>query len=258
MNKTNFTVLIAILLIIAFIAGTQIQKNQFESKPAYFYSTPTPTPTPQENFVGEGETKLIIMDLPAVDKNDQGVLAQLNVEARSGNGRIYIDYSQGAPLLGSETQTSILTAVDAAKKITGKTLQSTNVYYSFSTDAQEVGGSSAGAAATVATAALLSGRSLKKGFIITGSVDEKGSIGPVGRIIEKAMAAKKGGYTTFLVPPGEAQGQVTNENCNQTTVGNAQVTDCNSQTQTKSVQDLVGISVIEVSDVRQAFYLMTQ
>lgn len=256
MNKTNFIVLIAVIVLIAFIAGTQVQKSQFQSKPAYFYSTPSPTP--QENFLSEGETKLVIMDLPAVDKNDQGVLTQLNVEARSGSGRIYIDYSQGAPLLGSETQTSILTAVEVAKKITGKTLTNMNLYYSFSTDAQEVGGSSAGAASAVATAALLTGRSLKKGFIITGSIDDNGKIGTVGRIIEKAMAAKKAGYTTFLVPPGEAQGQVTSQDCNKTTIGNAEVTGCTGQTQTKSVQDLVGISVIEVSDARQAFYLMTQ
>lgn len=260
MNKTNSNaiIFIAALLILAFLAGTQT--NYLQNKPTptpIQQATPTPTPSEQQ-FVGEGITRMLTIDLPAVNKRNEGVLAKLNIEARSGTGRIYIDYSQGAPLLGSETQNSILTAVSVAKDISGKSLKNTNLYYSLSTDAQEVGGGSAGAATAIATSALLSGKEIRQGFIITGTISEDGIIGKVGRILEKAQAAKKAGYTTFLVPDGEAYTTLTKEECNNTNVGSVEITSCNDNSQAKSVQELVGIDVIEVSNVRQAFGIMAQ
>src|SRR3989344_4740161 len=137
-------------------------------------------------------------------------------------------------------------------------LLNANLYFSLSTDAQEVGGSSAGASAAVATAALLSGRKIKSGFIMTGSVDEQGKIGQVGRILEKARAAKKAGYTTFLVPPGESTVQIATEKCTERSVGNALVKNCDTQFEEKSVEDEAGIRVIEVGSASQAFALATE
>src|SRR3989338_4332136 len=256
--KVEAAVAIVAILGLAFFAGFQANALAKPAAPAplaFIEASPTPEPSVQ---LLEGETKIVSMHIPAVDKNDRGVLATLNVEARRGSGKVYIDYSQKAPLLGSETQNSILTAVDVAKEITGMGLQNTNLYFSLSTDAQEVGGSSAGASAAVATASLLSGRKIKKGVIMTGSVDENGKIGRVGRILEKARAAKKAGYTTFLVPPGESTVQIATEKCTERSVGNALVKNCDTQFEEKSVEDEAGIRVIEVGEAKQAFALATE
>ncbi len=256
--KVEAAIAIVAILGLAFFAG--FQANALAKQPAptpFAFTEASPTPEPSVQL-REGETKIVSMHVPAVDKNNQGVLATLNVEARRGSGKVYIDYSQKAPLLGSETQNSILTAVDVAKEITGMGLQNTNLYFSLSTAAQEVGGSSAGASAAIATAALLSGRKIKSGFIMTGSVDEQGKIGQVGRILEKARAAKKAGYTTFLVPPGESKTTVAIEECTQRTVGNALVKNCNTNFEEKSVEDEADIRVIEVGSASQAFTLATE
>ena len=254
--KVEAAIAIVAILGLAFFAGFQANALAKPAAPTPFaFIEASPEPSVQ---LRDGETKIVSMHVPAVGKNNQGVLATLSVEARRGSGRVYIDYSRKAPLLGSETQNSILTAVDVAKEITGMGLQNTNLYFSLSTDAQEVGGSSAGASAAIATAALLSGRKIKSGFIMTGSVDEQGKIGQVGRILEKARAAKKAGYTTFLVPPGESTVQIATEKCTERSVGNALVKNCDTQFEEKSVEDEAGIRVIEVGSASQAFALATE
>ncbi len=255
--KTEVAIAIVAVMALAFFAGYQAnaQPQPTPFPTVFLQTTPTQEPLSTQE---EGQTRIISIHVPAVDKFDNGVLATLNVEARKGTGRVYIDYSQGAPLLGSETQNSILVAVEVAKKTTGKQLKSANLYFSISTAAQEVGGSSAGASAAVASAALLSERKLKKGFIMTGTVDENGKIGKVGRILEKAQAAKKGGYTTFLVPPGESKILVPIEKCTERRVGNALIKNCSTEFEEKSVEDEVGITIIEIGEVKQAFALMTE
>ena len=265
MQKTELMLVAAILIALAFAIGYQMNSNSSRPSPTAIDTLaptenpslgPTPSPVVETNVFGPGETKMFTIPLPAVDRDNKGVLTSLNVEAREGNGKIYIDYSGGAPLLGSETQNSILNAVEVAKKITGRTLSRTNLYYSFATDAQEVGGASAGAATAIATAALLEGKKIRKGFLITGSIDGEGNIGEVGRIFEKAQAAKKGGYTTFLVPSGEAETQVAVEKCTEKQTQTSVIKSCTTEYELKSVEDLAGINVVEVDDVRQAYNLM--
>ncbi|MEM4255238.1 MAG: S16 family serine protease [Candidatus Norongarragalinales archaeon] len=246
------------IIAVAFFAGFQANSLSQPAGRTVFLEASAVPQASETVEITEGETRVMSIDVPAVDRNDNGVLARLNVEARRGAGRVYIDYSQKAPLLGSETQNSILTAVEVAKKTTGKQLKATNLYFSLSTDAQEVGGSSAGGSVAVATAALLSGRKIKKGFIMTGTVDENGRIGKVGRILEKAQAAKKAGYTTFLVPPGESKIDVAVEKCIEKRVGNALIKNCSTEFYEKNVEDEAGIRIIEVGEFKQAFALMTE
>jgi len=262
-NANNIIFIILLLAAGAFIAGYYASPKA-ESKPPVFITVqpssiamPSLIPTVLSS-AQPGETKLLAVPLVAVDKENQGVITSINIEERAGDGRIYIDYSTGAPLLGSETQTSILNAVAVAKDITGKTLSGINLYYSFSTDAQVVGGGSAGAATAIATAALVSGKQLKKGFLITGSVDDQGNIGLVGRVLEKAEAAKAGGFTTFLVPRGEGTTQVPVEKCTERQAETALIKSCNTTYENKEISDLVGIRIIEVDDVGQAYDLMVQ
>ena len=262
-SNLNAIAVVLVVAIAAFLIGYYATPKTGAKQPVYITVQPTafasatllPISTP---LVQEGETKLMIVHLPAVDKQNQGVLTDLNIEMRSGDGKVYIDFSGGAPLLGSETQNSILNAVEVAKAVSGQSLEKVNLYYSFATDAQVVGGGSAGAATAVATAALISGKHIRKGFIMTGSVDPEGNIGVVGRVLEKAEAAKAGGFTTFLVPRSEATTQVPIEKCTSKQTENALIESCNTVYEDRKVQDLAGIKIIEVDTVDQAYALMAQ
>ena len=144
-----------------------------------------------------------------------GVICTLAVKVAPGNGYIYI--SIDPMLVGFDFQDADRKAVMVACKETGYSLDGDGVgirgYDVFfmvlaptgeEVDVQAIDGPSAGAATTLATIAALKNRQIKEGYIITGTVEEDGSIGPVGGIFYKAEAAKNAGATHFLVPPGQS------------------------------------------------------
>lgn len=67
----------------------------------------------------------------------------------------------------------------------------------------EIGGGSGGAAMTIATIAAIEGRNISKGVLITGTIGEYHTIGKVGSVEEKAIAAKEWGAKMFIVPIGQ-------------------------------------------------------
>ncbi len=68
-----------------------------------------------------------------------------------------------------------------------------------------VDGPSAGAAITVLLISLLGNITIRKDVAITGTILSDGSIGPVGGVYEKALAAAKRNITLFLVPKGQSK-----------------------------------------------------
>lgn len=67
-----------------------------------------------------------------------------------------------------------------------------------------IDGPSAGAILTVGALAALRGDALNPKVTMTGTISPVGTIGPVGGVSEKAAAASKAGFTTMLVPAGQA------------------------------------------------------
>jgi uncharacterized protein len=141
------------------------------------------------------------LNLVAVDQDGNGVMTPLIVEAKHGNGKVLVDIDK--PLFWTDTQFSIQTARDVAMNITGIDLRNYDLMYSIKSNATIIGGPSAGAALTVATIAALENKTLKEDVIITGTVEEDGTIGEVGGVLEKAEAAKDVGAQIFLVPSGQ-------------------------------------------------------
>ncbi|MBC8498603.1 hypothetical protein ISS40_02115 [Candidatus Bathyarchaeota archaeon] len=74
-------------------------------------------------------------------------------------------------------------------------------------ETEVVDGPSAGAAITVALISAITDATLNEETYMTGTISSDGSIGPVGGIPEKALAAAKSGATHFYVPQG--QGTIT-------------------------------------------------
>lgn len=198
----------------------------------------------------------VSLKLPAVDKNGKGVLGNLEVELTKGNGGFYVKIDKENPIINPDTQTSFRTAVETAKKITGQSLSDKNIYYSITADSEMVGGRSAGAAITVATIALLDGEKLKEQMIVTGTVEEDGSIGAVGNVLEKAEVSKENGFTTILVPEGEAVQRVPVEKCSEQRMGNAIIRQCSTTFKEVDIEKETGIKVIEVRNVKDAYELM--
>lgn len=193
----------------------------------------------------------VTMPVPAVDNKGDGVVTNLIVETKEGSGKTLANID--VLLFWVDTQQSIQTARSVAEEKTGIDTGSLDLIYSV--DAQNVtlvGGPSAGAALTIATIAALQARQPNADVIITGTIEENGSIGEVGGVLEKARAVKETGKRIFLVPPGESVESFTApvETCTKET-GYVYCETVYKRT-TINIGQEVGMTVKEVSDISEA------
>jgi len=182
-----------------------------------------------------------------------GVLSNLTVKVTPGSGIVYFSAD---PLTQLDTQGSARTAAFVACYILGLNFRDYNFYYHISSGSSVIGGPSAGAAMTVATLAALEGVKLRRDVIMTGMINPDGTIGPVGGIPDKLEAAAKGGAKVFLIPAGQ---RVVTEVVQKTvTVGIFHmVTTQKKEVDLVKLGEKLGVKVIEVSDITEAFKYFT-
>lgn len=138
--------------------------------------------------------------LAAVSGDGQGILSDLEVEVVAGKGRILLT---AEPLMGLNVQGSEKLATEMARKITKASLDDKDVIFTIHSDATMVDGPSAGAAMTIATISAITGNPFRNGTIITGTIEEDGTIGQVGGVLKKAKAVSDAGAGEFLIPKGQ-------------------------------------------------------
>ena len=258
LSQLQKTVLVALIasVIVAFSIGYGVSQTilaQKQVQPQLLDSEPTPTPIQLQP-----QSSIARLKLPAVDKDGKGVLAELIVEAREGSGRVFIQFDENNPLINPDTQSSIKIAVSLAKAITRDSLADKNLYFSFNTPSEAVGGKSAGAALAIAAIAAISGDGLKKEYAITGEVQDDGLINPVGSVLQKANAVKNAGLQVLLVPRGESTQKVLREECSEERWPNYVRQECTTITDVVDIEKETGVKIIEVQDVREAYDLMKQ
>lgn len=137
----------------------------------------------------------------------RGVVMTLQGALIEGEGQVYVSTS---PKIGIELQEAAETAFKAAQRFTGvnasdldlmlRVISNESIYV--------VDGPSAGAAVAVLASSLLLGVPIRSDIVITGTIDEGGTIGQVGGILYKAEAAASAGAKIFLVPPGQSEDTV--------------------------------------------------
>ncbi len=196
------------------------------------------------------ETRRVELYIPAVDSNGNGVLAKLIVEARPGSGRSLVNIDN--LLFWTDTQHSVRMARRVAERYLNTSLDNVDLIYTIEANATVIEGTSAGAALTIATIAVLENKTLRNDVTITGTINSDGTIGPVGGVLEKGKAAAEHGMKIFLVPLGQSY-QVQYEpkrHCEKFGF----VTYCETELIPKKVnlQEELGIQVVEVSSVAEA------
>lgn len=141
----------------------------------------------------------------AVDETEKGHLIPLEVIIKSGKGSLFLNV---ANVLFDETlQSSAQTAVLVAREVSKKNLFDKDVLINIKAPVQaqriSISGGSAGAAMTLAVIAALEDTTLRKNVYITGTINEDHTIGRIGGVRAKALAAKENGAVLFLVPRGQ-------------------------------------------------------
>lgn len=176
-------------------------KDFFQKKPKEIKEE---MPIYEKVFIGNtSEYPIVEIYAPAVDNNGKGVLTKFRVQALPGSGRILVNINN--LVYWTDTQNSIKIAKKVAEKFLKVNLSNIDLIYEIDANTTVVGGPSGGAALTLATIAAIKNITLRKDITITGTIEEDGSIGPVGGIEEKMEAAKEGGLKYFLVPIGEGK-----------------------------------------------------
>lgn len=182
-----------------------------------------------------------------------GTVLKITVEIRDGTGLVLVNT---AIPTGVDFQTSARTAVMIAQKYTNFDLSKKDVIFSISSgnqqELQAVDGGSAGGAMTVLLISDISGKPINSKVLMTGTIEDDGSIGKIGGVSEKADAAGKYGAKIFLVPTGQAMTQV--QSCDEKRAGSFVYRTCTSQDQPLSdlTEKEFGMKVIEINSISDA------
>lgn len=139
----------------------------------------------------------ISQQVPAV-VGSNGEIVNVTISLSDGEGDTYVGIR---PRIGITTQDSIEQAVYYAYHRSSDA-PACDVHVSFhaSQGTEYIEGPSAGTALAVMLYALLENKTLRDDTIITGSVDAKGNVGPVGGLYEKAKGAALAGADYFITP----------------------------------------------------------
>lgn len=144
----------------------------------------------------------VVLMAPAVDDNEHGILTAIDVQVAPGNGELVLRLR--STTVNSDTQDSMQTAFAEAAKLAERNYDSYDYTVRFDSALGKVNGPSAGAALTIMAYSEFTGKKIRDGFIITGTITKGGAIGAVGGVKAKidAVGSNKS-YKVMLVPAGQ-------------------------------------------------------
>ncbi len=199
----------------------------------------------------DGESTFASVGVPAVDEEGNGVVTMLNVQVSpNGSGRVLTDIDK--LFFWVDTQNSIRTATKVAQEVTKKDISKYDIVYTVRANASVIEGGSAGAALTIATIAALENKTLNKSVMLTGTINEDGTIGPIGEVFAKAVAAKDVGSKLFLVPDGQGSTRVYRPQKNCYKEGYLEICETKTTSEKVFISKDVGIEVKEVKTIQDA------
>jgi uncharacterized protein len=230
---------------------------------------PQPAPTPVAG--GESSQSIAAVAVRQVVVSDgffqrtqlEGLIMNITVDIRDGRGLVLVNTEIPA---GVDFQTSARTAVRVAQQHANADLSGKDVIFSITSNGDNnnndngqseeelraVDGPSAGAAMTLLLISELQSKEIDGTVLVTGTIEPDGTIGAVGGVPEKALAAGEYGARTLLVPTGEAvyESQV----CEERQEGIFVYRSCTSEQKPLSpaTEERYGMKVAEVDTISQA------
>jgi len=133
----------------------------------------------------------------------EGEILRVHARFVDGTGKVFI---ATRPKIGIELQSSAENAFKVAQEISNVHVDRFDCMLTVMANRSidVVDGPSADAAIAILLSLILIGEEPRRDVIITGTIQSDGTIGKVGEIIEKAIAAAKTGAIKFLVPKGQS------------------------------------------------------
>lgn len=126
--------------------------------------------------------------------------AELNLIITRGTGRVFMET---VPFTKLDTQMSTHFAKEVACNYLDIDCSRYDFFYTIKSNSAIIGGPSAGAAITFLTIAKLRHETIPQDFSVTGTINLGGTIGRVGGVKEKILAASGLGLKTVYIPKGD-------------------------------------------------------
>ncbi len=231
-SKRNNAIFLAVFALIIFAGGL------------FVGILVVPDPAVQYREVPIVEEVVVSMPLPAVDNEGNGVAGTLFTTVKPGTGKILVDTSKVLNYL--DTQLSARTAASAAADFARVNLSGLDITYTIKVNASIIEGPSAGASMALSVILALENKEADS-IAVTGTINPDGSIGRVGSILEKGLAAKSEGARIYLVPEGQSKAERTVRN---TTCSRSGVMDVCKVNYISEIIDIGSFLDMEVHEVR--------
>lgn len=183
------------------------------------------------------------MGIPAIDAKGAGVVGTLFTTVKPGTGRILVNVDN--VLSQIDTQFSSRTAVAAAANYMKTDASSIDVIFNLRVNATTVEGPSAGSAMAASVVLALRGISPDGSIMMTGTIEDDGSVGNVGAIQEKALAAKDAGAEIFIIPKGQSTKTSSRKNRSCETIGQFRICNIRYVPESVNFSSSFGITVVE-------------
>ncbi|MBU0757582.1 MAG: hypothetical protein KKF44_05935 [Nanoarchaeota archaeon] len=174
-----------------------------------------------------GQMKLLAVS--EIEDKESGSSADLFLEIKPGNGRIFID---SFPLTKLDTVMSTRFANEIACDYSDTDCEKYDFFYTIRANAAIVGGPSAGAAIALLTISVLEEWTIDETISITGTINSGGLVGPVSGISEKITYADKMGLKKIMIPKWSS--------INESTIA--------------ELQENTEIEIVKVGNLREAIY----
>ena len=197
-----------------------------------------------------GNARLYLAAVTESEDGSSGTIIPLDIEVKKGTGKILVNIDN--PLFIIDTQQSMKLSVQEAGKFLGRDLSNYDVMFSLGNATSLISGPSAGAAMTVGTIAALTNTELRDDAVITGGISYGGRVTSVGGIKEKAEAARDSEKNIFLVPLGESVERQSVQTCTEKDSEGKKEKRCIITYESVTIEDLVGIKVVEVGSIHEA------
>lgn len=146
------------------------------------------------------------INAPAVDANGNGVVTTISATATAGTGKVRTDISNA--LVAQDTELSIRHAMTATTTLLKLNPDNYDVNIDIIANAEQIDGPSGGMALALVIYSELAKQNLpnplRTDMIVTGTINDKGEIGPVGGVEEKLQAAAKNKLKLVLIAKGQS------------------------------------------------------
>jgi uncharacterized protein len=184
------------------------------------------------------------------DVQYEGTILDINVDIRDGTGLVLVNTKTPT---GVDFQTSAKIAVRVAEEYTNSDLSNKDIIFSISaeneSELQAVDGPSAGMAMTVLLVHEIQDKPINDKILLTGTIQQDGTMGFVGGVTQKAEAAGKHGAEIFIVPKGESKTFV--QECTERKEGAFYFRNCRSEPRDLSpiLEEKYGMKVVEAANL---------